>query len=164
VALRYFNVYGPRQSLNNPYTGICAIFSSRVKNRNPPIVYEDGLQTKDFVYVSDVVKANMLALEKGEGVKVYNVGCGFPITILDIANVLIKLYNSDVKPGVTGQFRVGDNRHDFADTSLIKKELSFVPRVKFSDGMKKLAEWGSTVEAKDRFEEANEEFRNKMQR
>lgn len=164
IALRYFNVFGPRQSMNNPYTGITAIFSSRIKNGNPPVLYEDGLQTKDFVFVSDVVNANLLALEKGEGVKVYNVGWGIPIMILDIANTLIRLYKSDVRPEITQEFRVGDNRHDFADISLIKKELGFKPTVRFSDGMEKLVEWGRTVEAEDRFEQANREFRARLSR
>ena len=164
VALRYFNVYGPRQSLNNPYTGVTAIFSSRIKNNNPPVIYEDGLQTKDFIFVSDVVQANVLALEKGNGVKVYNVGWGIPITMLEIANNLIRLYDSKVRPDVTKDFRMGDNRHDFADISLIRKELGFRPTVRFSDGMKKLVEWGFGQNAEDRFEQVNKEFKTKLAR
>jgi dTDP-L-rhamnose 4-epimerase len=164
VAFRYFNVYGPRQSLNNPYTGLCAIFSSRIKNGNCPVIYEDGLQSRDFVYVSDIVQANVLALEKAEGVKVYNVGTGMPTTVLDVANTLIKLYGSDVKPEISQKFRVGDNRHDYADISLIQKELGFKPRVKFSEGMKQLVEWGRTTEAIDRFEEADREFKESLSR
>jgi dTDP-L-rhamnose 4-epimerase len=164
IALRYFNVYGPRQSMNNPYTGITAIFSSRIKNGNPPVIYEDGLQTKDFIFVSDVVQANMLALEKGEGVKVYNVGWGIPITVLDIVNTLVKLYDSGVKPDVAGEFRMGDNRHDFADIGLIRKEIGFHPTVKFADGMRKLVEWGRTQEAEDKFDQANSEFKAKLSR
>jgi len=164
VVLRCFNVYGPRQSMNNPYTGITAIISSRIKNGNRPVIYEDGLQTKDFIYVSDVVEAYMLSLEKADGVKVYNVGFGTPTTILEVAKVLLELYDSDLEPQMTGEFRVGDNRHDFADMSLIHKELGFKPKISFSDGMKKLVEWGRTERAVDKFEDANREFKEKLKR
>jgi len=96
VALRYFNVYGPRQSLNNPYTGVCAIFSARIKNNNPPLIFEDGLQSRDFVSVHDVVAANILAMESSNvDYEVFNVGTGKPTNIFGIARVLVKLYDKD---------------------------------------------------------------------
>jgi dTDP-L-rhamnose 4-epimerase len=157
AALRYFNVYGPRQSLSNPYTGVCAIFSSRIKNNNPPIIYEDGKQTRDFIYVEDVAKANLLCLEKFDGIDVFNVGTGKSTSILEIADLLIKLHDSKVKPRIKGEFRLGDVRHAFGDVSKIKKELGFVARVSLKEGFKKLIEWSETQEAIDKFEEAEKE-------
>lgn len=157
AALRYFNVFGPRQSLNNPYTGVCAIFSSRIKNNNSPIIYEDGLQTRDFIYVEDVARSNLLCLEKFTGVDSFNVGTGAPTNILKIAEILIKLHGSNVEPKITGEFRTGDIRHAFGDVSKIKKELGFIAKVPLEEGFKKLIEWGQTQEAVDRFEEAEKE-------
>jgi dTDP-L-rhamnose 4-epimerase len=158
VAFRYFNVYGPRQSLNNPYTGVVAIFSSRIKNKNPPIIFEDGNQLRDFIYVEDIARANLLALESDkEGV--YNVGTGKATSILEVAKTLIELFDSKVEPKITGEFRVGDNRHDFADISKIKGELKFEPRYSLKQGLKKFVEWGETQEAIDMFEKAEEERR-----
>jgi dTDP-L-rhamnose 4-epimerase len=156
VVLRYFNVYGPRQSLNNPYTGVIAIFSSRIKNNNPPIIFEDGRQLRDFIYVEDVARANLLALES-EGEGVYNVGTGKATSILEVANTLIELFDSKVEPKITGEFRVGDNRHDFADISKIKRELKFEPRYSLKQGLEKFVEWGKTREAIDMFEKAEKE-------
>jgi len=162
VALRYFNVYGPRQSLSNPYTGVCALFSSRIKNKNPPIVYEDGLQTRDFVSVKDIVQANILALEKSAAnYNIYNVGSGKPTSILGIAEFLISLYKSGLKPDITQKYRKGDIRHCYADVSRIKKELGFEPKVKFEDGMRELAEWGKKQESHDTFEKAARELENR---
>ncbi len=152
VVLRYFNVYGPRQSLNNPYTGVTAMFSSRIKNNNSPVIYEDGKQLRDFVYVEDVARANVIALKKGEGV--YNVGSGKPISIADIANTLIKLYNSDVQIKVTQEYRKGDTRHDYSDISLIKRETGWEPRTDVKTGFKKLVEWGFSEDAVDNFDAA----------
>jgi len=157
AALRYFNVFGPRQSLSNPYTGVCAIFSSRIKNDNPPIIYEDGKQTRDFIYVEDVARANLLCLEKFNGIDSFNVGTGNSVNILEIAEILIKLHNSDIKPRTTGEFRVGDVRHAFGDVSKIKKELGFVTKTSLEEGFKKLIEWSQSQKAVDRFEEAEKE-------
>ncbi len=157
TAFRYFNVYGPRQSLNNPYTGVTAIFLSRIKNNNPPVIFEDGAQTRDFIYVEDIVNANLLALEKADGVDVFNVGSGEPISILEIAKVLIELSDSKVDVDLTQQFRAGDNRHDFSDISKIKKELGFKPKRSIKDGFQKLVNWAQTQEAVDRFKETEEE-------
>lgn len=159
TVFRYFNVYGPRQSLNNPYTGVTAIFSSRIKNSNSPVIYEDGLQTRDFVFVEDVADANVLALEKDMETCVYNVGSGKPISILEIANTLIELYESGVKPEITQEYRKGDTRHDYADISLIKKELGWGPKTDIKTGFKKLVEWGFGEEAEDRFDSTLEELK-----
>jgi len=157
VALRYFNVYGPRQSLNNPYTGVCAIFSSRIKNKKPPIIYEDGLQTRDFIYVEDVARANLLCLEKFNSIDFFNVGTGNSISILKIAETLIKLHNSDVNPKISSDFRVGDIRHAFSDVSKIKRKLGFEAKISLEEGFKKLIEWGQTQRAIDKFEQAEQE-------
>lgn len=159
VALRYFNVFGPRQSLNNPYTGVCAIFSSRVKNENPPLIFEDGAQSRDFVSVHDIVEANLLAMESPNAdYEVFNVGTGKVTNILGIAQTLIKLYDKELKPEITNKFRAGDIRHCFADISKIKAKLGYKPKVDFEDGMEDLVAWGEKEEAKDKFEEAHEEL------
>jgi dTDP-L-rhamnose 4-epimerase len=157
AALRYFNVFGPRQSLSNPYTGVCAIFSSRIKNNNPPKIYEDGKQTRDFIYVKDVARANLLCLENFDGVDVFNIGTGNSVTILEIANTLIKLHDSDVKPEITEEFRLGDIRHAYGDISKAKKELGFEAKTSLEKGFKKLIEWSETQEAIDKFDEAEKE-------
>jgi len=157
VAMRYFNVYGPRQSLNNPYTGVAAIFMSRVKNQNPPTIYEDGKQLRDFIYVEDIATANLLALEKAKKTDMFNIGTGNPISIEDIAKVIIELEGASLQPDITNKFRAGDNRHDFSDISKIKKELGFKPKWDIKKGMEKLDEWSASQEAEDKFEEAEKE-------
>ena len=159
VALRYFNVYGPRQSLSNPYTGVCAIFSARIKNGNPPLVFEDGLQSRDFVHVGDIVQANLLAMQKSEADgQVFNVGTGRAISILEIGRMLGRLYGSSVQPTMNQKFRTGDIRHCFADISKIKSRLGFQPSVTLEDGLRALVEWGKQVEAEDRVEQAAKEL------
>ena len=159
VALRYFNVYGPRQSLNNPYTGVCAIFSSRIKNENPPLIFEDGAQSRDFVSVHDIVEANILAMESSNAdYEVFNVGTGKVTNILGIAQTLIKLYDKELKPETTNKYRAGDIRHCFADISKIRTKLGYKPNVNFEDGMEDLVAWGEKEEAQDKFEEAHEEL------
>lgn len=161
VALRYFNGYGPRQSLSNPYTGVCAIFSSRIKNDNRAVIFEDGLQTRDFISVHDIVKANILVMkESGANYEVFNVGTGNPTSILEIATVLNKLYGKNLKPEIVNKYRSGDIRHCYADISKIRK-IGFKPSVDFTEGMKELAEWGEKVEAEDKFEQAHEELKKK---
>lgn len=161
AALRYFNVYGPRQSLSNPYTGVAAIFMSRIKNNNPPIVYEDGLQTRDFVSVHDIVQANILAMEKSRAdYEVFNVGTGVPLTIKSIAETIVKTYGSDIEPGITNKFRKGDVRHCYADISKIKK-LGYKQSVTFEEGMKELIEWSSKQTAVDKFDIANKELKER---
>jgi len=164
VALRFFNVYGPRQSLSNPYTGVAAIFLSRIKNNNPPVIYEDGLQSRDFIWVGDIVDACILSIEKDEAnYQVFNVGTGKPISILGVAQTLIKLLGKEgkIQPDVTYKFRKGDVRHCYADITKIKKALGFTPQISFEEGMKKLIEWSKKAKAEDRFEKAAIELKEK---
>ena len=155
VALRYFNVYGPRQSLSNPYTGVAAIFMSRIKNNNQPIIYEDGLQTRDFISVHDIVDSNLLAMEKNAAnYEIFNVGTGNPITIRHIAETVAQSYGKDIKPNITYKFRKGDIRHCFADTTKIRKKLGFKLKMSFEEGMKELIEWSKNQESVDKFNEA----------
>lgn len=160
VALRFFNVYGPRQSLSNPYTGVVAIFMSRVKNGNPPVVYEDGLQSRDFISVHDIVQASLLALDKEEAnYEVFNVGSGRAVSIKQIAKLVIKLYGGKVEPLLTHKFRKGDVRHCFSDISKIREKLGFAPRISLEQGMEELKEWSEGIKAEDRFEEAAQELK-----
>lgn len=161
VALRYFNVYGSRQSLNNPYTGLCAIISSRVKNNNPPMIFEDGEQSRDFVHVRDIVQANLLVMDndKAKG-RVFNVGTGVPTTVNKVAETLIKLYKKGLKPEIVSKFRAGDIRHCFADISRIR-ELGYKPGWNFEMGMKELVSWGENARAEDKAEQALQELKDK---
>lgn len=162
VALRYFNTYGPRQSLSNPYTGAAAIFLSRIKNGHPPVVYEDGLQTRDFVSVYDVARANLAVLENDQANwEVFNVGTGKAQTIRGVAEIIARLCKVNIKPEIQNKFRVGDIRHCIADIKKIKKMISWKPQITFPKGMKELIEWGSQEEAKDLFEKANQEFKKR---
>jgi dTDP-L-rhamnose 4-epimerase len=121
VALRYQNVYGPGQSLANPYTGILSIFSTRLLNGNDIDIYEDGEESRDFVFIDDVVDATVLSLEKKEANnQIFNVGSGVAITVSQVANTLKSLYTSDVEIKVSGKYRLGDIRHNYADLSKIK--------------------------------------------
>ncbi|MEW6443410.1 MAG: SDR family NAD(P)-dependent oxidoreductase [bacterium] len=159
VSLRYFNVYGPRQSLSNPYTGVAAIFLSRIKNDRPPVLYEDGLQTRDFVSVHDVVKANLLAMERDEANgQILNVGTGRPVTIRAVAETLARVLGKAIGPEITFRFRKGDVRHCFADPARISTVLGFQPEVSFQDGVRDLVHWSRAVAAEDRFEQAREEL------
>lgn len=162
VALRYFNVYGPRQSLSNPYTGVAAIFMSRIKNGNQPIIFEDGLQTRDFVSVHDIAQANLLAMKSSSAdYEVLNVGSGKATSIKNIAETLAKLYRKDIAPDVTNKFRKGDVRHCFADISKIRKLLNYEPTVSFEQGMKELITWSDTQRSVDKVEQATKELRDK---
>ncbi len=158
VALRFFNVYGSRQSLSNPYTGACAIFSSRIKNNHAPLIYEDGLQMRDFISVADIAQACVLAIDSDKlDYDFFNVGTGRALTIKEVAGILIKLYKKDLIPEVVNRYRVGDIRHCYADITKIKI-CGFAPKVKLEDGMRDLAEWGERVEAVDRVAEADSEL------
>ncbi|GAG65525.1 unnamed protein product, partial [marine sediment metagenome] len=150
VALRFFNVYGPRQALSNPYTGVAAIFSSRLMNDKPPIIFEDGNQARDFIHVSDIVQACILAIEKSEGdYQVFNVGTGRKLSVLDVANVLMDKLSFKGEPQIVNRFREGDIRHCYADISLIKKILGYEPKVKFEDGIIDLVNWVKLQKAED---------------
>lgn len=162
VALRYFNVYGPRQSLSNPYTGVAAIFSSRIINEQAPLLFEDGHQSRDFVHVSDIAKANLLALEADEAAgSVINVGTGVQTSLLTLCELLLNHYGRQdrLRPEVVGRFREGDIRHCFADISAAREKLGFEPSVALQDGIADLAEWGAEqTGARDRVDDAVEEL------
>jgi dTDP-L-rhamnose 4-epimerase len=157
VALRYFNVYGPGQALSNPYTGVAAIFASRLLNGAAPILFEDGRQSRDFVHVSDIVRANLLAMEKPEADgEVFNVGTGRRTTLLELAGALAAKLRpaGDVAPQVAGTFREGDIRHCFADVTKIRKALGFDAEVSLERGYDDLARWARTQTPQDRTREA----------
>ena len=142
VSFRYQNVYGPGQSLSNPYTGILSVFSTRILNNNNIDIYEDGLQSRDFVYIQDVVDATILGIEEDSANgEVFNVGSGVPITVNDVANCLKEIYNSNVSIILNGKFRLGDIRHNYADLTKIKNLLGFKPKYSFEQGIHKFVEW-----------------------
>jgi dTDP-L-rhamnose 4-epimerase len=159
IALRYFNIYGPRQALSNPYTGAAAIFSSRLLNGNPPLVFEDGLQSRDFIHVSDIVAANVLAMERGgDRCAVFNVGTGRSISILQLVNLIREELGKGPAPEILGKFREGDIRHCYADISRIRAELDFAPRVPLEKGVKDLVAWVGEQEAVDMVDQATREL------
>jgi dTDP-L-rhamnose 4-epimerase len=142
VALRFFNVYGPRQSLSNPYTGVAAIFAGRLLNKRPPPVFEDGRQSRDFVHVSDIVEAIVRSLEADEvGDVAINVGTGMATSVLDVASTLAGELGVDIVPEISGRFRQGDIRHCFADIGRARSLLGYEPRVAFKEGMGELVRW-----------------------
>jgi dTDP-L-rhamnose 4-epimerase len=159
VALRFFNTYGPRQALSNPYTGVLAIFASRLLNGKPPLVFEDGRQLRDFVSVTDVARACRLALERGgaDG-RVVNVGSGRSVSVLEICDELRLALDSDVEPQLTGKARAGDVRHCFADIALAEELLGFRPRVALEDGLRELTAWLEGQIADDRVDAAAREL------
>jgi dTDP-L-rhamnose 4-epimerase len=163
VALRFFNVYGPRQALSNPYTGVAAIFSSRLLNDQPPVIYEDGQQSRDFIHVTDIVRASLLAMESSAGdYEVFNVGTGRPLSVLAIARVLIdSLADGRMEPQIVGKYRRGDIRHCFANIGKIKDKLGFVPQVSFEDGVSDLLAWVKEQEAADGFHQVDRELKDK---
>jgi dTDP-L-rhamnose 4-epimerase len=142
VAFRYQNVYGPGQSLKNPYTGILSIFSTQIKNGNGINIFEDGKETRDFVYIDDVVDATILGIEKDEANnEVFNVGTGVPINVITVANSLIKNYDINVPVTISGNYRLGDIRHNYADLTKIKSKLGFEPKFSFEQGLKQFTNW-----------------------
>jgi dTDP-L-rhamnose 4-epimerase len=160
VALRFFNVYGTRQALSNPYTGVLAIFASRFLNGNAPLIFEDGLQMRDFVHVSDIAHACRLAMEvPAARDQVLNVGSGRQYTILEIARSMAEvLGRENVEPEITGKYRVGDIRHCFADITLARRILGFEPKVQLEQGLIELASWLEGQVAYDRVAEARAEL------
>ena len=159
VALRLFNAYGPRQALSNPYTGVLAIFASRLLNGRPPLVFEDGEQRRDFVNVRDVARACVLALEEpGADGAALNIGSGEPITVSEIARRLGGVLDVAIEPELTGKARAGDIRHCFADISLARDLLGYEPQVELEDGMEELAAWLEGRTADDRVESAAAEL------
>jgi dTDP-L-rhamnose 4-epimerase len=161
VSLRCFNVYGPRQSLSNPYTGVSAIFLSRLKNDHQPVVYEDGMQTRDFISVHDVVNALTIAMTKDEAnYQVINIGSGMPTPIIDVANILAGLLEKNITPLMNGEYRLNDLRHCFADIAIARKVLGWKPKVTMEQGFAELIDWSREEEAEDLFEDAQEQLRN----
>jgi dTDP-L-rhamnose 4-epimerase len=159
VALRFFNVYGPRQALSNPYTGVLAIFASRLLNDRAPVVYEDGGQRRDFVHVADVARACRLALEQdGADGQAVNIGSGHSASVLEIAETLARLLDRQIEPELPGKFRAGDIRHCFADVSRAREALGFEAEVAFEQGLAELAGWLEGQAATDRFDEAAAEL------
>ena len=163
VALRYQNVYGPGQSLSNPYTGILSIFSTRMLNGNNVDIYEDGKESRDFVFINDVVDATLLALEnKNANHQSFNVGSGVGTTVKEVAKMLKAKYKSNVDLVVSGKFRIGDIRHNIADLTKSKQLLGFEPKVDFATGISKFVEWVLTQEVqKDKYDESIKELKNK---
>ncbi|NBK98962.1 MAG: SDR family NAD(P)-dependent oxidoreductase [Erysipelotrichia bacterium] len=163
VAFRYQNVYGAGQSLSNPYTGILSIFSTRIKNGNDIAIFEDGLESRDFVYVDDVVDATILGIEKDEANgEVFNVGLGQAIDVLTVAKTLINAYKSDSKITVTGNYRLGDIRHNYADLTKIEQKLGFKPKVSFEEGIQRFTAWVENQEVmEDHYEKSIVEMKAK---
>jgi dTDP-L-rhamnose 4-epimerase len=161
VALRFFNIYGTRQALSNPYTGVLAIFGARLLNRRPPLLFEDGQQRRDFVSVHDIVQACVLALEQPAARvagQAFNVGSGDSRTVLDVAYLLARTLGVSLEPEVTGKYRIGDIRHCFADLTLAREVLGFTPRITLEDGLQELAGWLIDQPAEDRAQLAHEEL------
>jgi dTDP-L-rhamnose 4-epimerase len=160
TALRFFNVYGPHQALSNPYTGVLAIFAGRLLNGRPPLIFEDGLQRRDFVSVHDVARACRLALEReGAGQATVNVGSGESVTVCEIARRLAAVMGrEEVGAEITGKYRVGDIRHCFADVSLAAEVLGYAPEVPMDEGMAELAAWLEGEVATDRVDDATAEL------
>ncbi len=159
IALRYFNVYGPGQALSNPYTGVCAIFSASLLNGNSPMVFEDGLQTRDFVHVRDIVRANLLALASDRAdYQAVNVGTGHRTSIEDVAHLLAQGLGLDISPEFVNRFREGDIRHCVADISRARDLLGYEPSVGLSEGIPELLEWVRSETAKDQVGHATAEL------
>lgn len=163
VSFRYQNVYGPGQSLTNPYTGILSIFSTRIKNHNGINIFEDGCETRDFVYIDDVVDATILGLEVPEANgRVFNVGTGVATDVLTVAHTLCVKYGIEVPIIVSGNYRLGDIRHNYADISLARNILGFEPKWSFSQGIEQFTNWVNHQEIQeDKYETSIEEMKRK---
>lgn len=153
VALRYFNIYGTRQALSNPYTGVAAIFASRLLNRRAPLIFEDGEQMRDFVSVHDVVAANLLAMEsdRANG-RALNIGSGMPISIREVAAALSEALDVSIPSELTGKYRAGDIRHCFGDITQAHEVLGYQPKVSFSQGLSELVAWLREQNSEDKAE------------
>jgi dTDP-L-rhamnose 4-epimerase len=162
VALRFFNVYGTRQALSNPYTGVLAIFAARFLNHKPPLVFEDGRQRRDFVHVKDVAAACRLALEvEAAAGEVFNIGSGRDISICEVAERMARVLGKDIAPEITGQYRVGDIRHCSADIGHARGVLGYRPVIDFDSGLAELASWLSTQTATDRVDAMRSELQSR---
>ncbi|KOO58207.1 epimerase [Rheinheimera sp. KL1] len=163
VALRFQNVYGAGQSLSNPYTGILSIFSTRIKNGNDINIFEDGLESRDFVYIDDVVDSIVLAIfNQDADYKVFNVGSGYCTDVMTVAQSLKSIYNSESLITVSGNYRIGDIRHNYADLTYIKSEIGFEPKINFEEGLARFTTWVNqqSVQA-DLYETSIEEMKAK---
>jgi len=162
VALRFFNVYGKYQALSNPYTGVLAIFGNRLLHGRPPLIFEDGLQRRDFVHVRDVARACQLALEESAAVGgVFNIGSGRSLSILDLSRKIARVMGTDIAAEITGEYRTGDIRHCFADISRARQVLGFRPTVPLDQGLQELADWLARESSIDRVEQARDELRQR---
>lgn len=163
VALRYQNVYGPGQSLSNPYTGILSIFSTRIKNQKPINIFEDGLESRDFIFIDDVVKATVLCIEKKEANFLsINIGTGTATNVLTVAKTLMQNYGKDIPVEISGQYRIGDIRHNFADISLLNEKLGFKPEINFNTGIKLFCDWvNQQLIQIDKYEQSLDELKSK---
>jgi dTDP-L-rhamnose 4-epimerase len=157
VALRFFNVYGERQALSNPYTGVAAIFSSRLLNDRAPLVFEDGKQTRDFIDVRDIARCCALALtQDGADGRTLNVGTGVPTSIVEVADTIARGLGKEIEPEIVGKYRAGDIRHCYADTRLAEELLGFQTQIPFEVGMEDLLAWLEGQEAEDSVDAARE--------
>jgi dTDP-L-rhamnose 4-epimerase len=162
VALRYFNVYGSRQALSNPYTGVCAIFSSRLLNDQPPVIFEDGGQSRDFTHVSDIVQANLLAMKTDAAdYQAVNVGTGRATSIKQVAELLAAGLGKAIEPEIVSKYREGDIRHCVADISRARTLLGYEPKVSLEQGMPGLIEWVREQNATDKVAQATAEMENR---
>ena len=158
VACRYFNCYGPRQSLNNPYTGAAAIFCSAIKNNKTPLIYEDGHQQRDFIHVKDLIRGKLVLLDSPESnYQVFNIGRGQPTSILEVAKTLIEIFDKSLVPDVIGKFRSGDIRHCYAD-NLKLRNLGFEPELSLKEGLTDLVAWVDQQTSISRIEDAHQEL------
>lgn len=163
VAFRFQNVYGPGQSLKNPYTGILSIFSTRIKNGNDLNIFEDGLETRDFVYIEDITDSIILGIENDNAnFQSFNVGSGEKIDVLTVANTLKEKYKANVNINVSGNYRLGDIRHNLGDLTKIRSLLGYEPKVKFTEGISNFVDWVEKQEVEsDNYEASIEEMKKK---
>ena len=163
VAFRYQNVYGPGQSLKNPYTGILSIFSTQIKNGNGINIFEDGKETRDFVFISDVVDATVLGIEKETANnQVFNVGTGVATDVITVATELSNNYGIQVPITISGNYRLGDIRHNYADITKARQLLGFEPKISFNEGLKQFTDWVNTQEVEeDKYQQSIDEMKAK---
>ena len=163
VSLRYQNVYGPGQSLKNPYTGILSIFSNSLRQNHDINIFEDGTESRDFVYIEDVADATILAIENEKcAYQAFNVGTGKAVDVMTVAKYLKEFYKSESKINISGNFRLGDIRHNYADISLAQNILGYEPKFSFEEGLKKFCEWVLTQPLEeDNYKKSLDEMRNK---
>ncbi len=157
--LRFFNVYGSGQSLINPYTGIISIFASKIKKTEPPLIYEDGLESRDFVHVKDVVNALVMTMENGRAnFEAVNIGSGRALSVFEMANIMIRLKGIDLEPRIIGKYRIGDIRHCYADLTKARQILGYEPRVSFEEGIVEFLDWAEDKACEDRLAAATAEL------